>query len=559
LIEKAGETPRPLFALFSYLLPPETGGGNMSENSARKGLKLKETIDALTFSQIINIILLIALDAAVVWILGRLISLGYYPLGLAILVIAIFVNYVFLRKQAYPIRWMVIGLVLMALFTIYPILFTIWVSFTNYGEGHLITQEQAMDQILKIQYLPETGKAYSWTAFKTPEDEYALWLQDNEGVGYLATEGELFVDPQPGDYGIGEFDGNGIPETIEGYQRLNAILAATDSNLTNIRFGEADKTVQVRSPSEAAELLPLYIYDAERDAMIDQETGAVYQNIRGTFSGPNGAVIRPGFIETVQFSNFREFFVSPALQGPLVRIILWNFGFAFFSLLVNFGLGLLIAVIYNDEFFPLKKLIRSLLIVPYTVPALMTILIWRGMLNPELGVIDRWMEGLFGWAPPWFTDPWWAKIAIILVNLWLSYPYFMLISSGALQSIPKDYYDAAQVDGASSWQQFWQITMPLLMVAVGPLLISSFVVNFNNFNLIYLFNAGGPPMAGTPTPAGHTDILISYVYNLAFTASRGVNYGFAAAITIVIFLIVGAITLFQFRYTRMWEEVSENV
>jgi ABC-type sugar transport system permease subunit len=99
----------------------------------------------------------------------------------------------------------------------------------------------------------------------------------------------------------------------------------------------------------------------------------------------------------------------------------------------------------------------------------------------------------------------------------------------------------------------------LLLVAVGPLLIASFVFNFNNFNLIYLFNAGGPPMAGTPTPAGHTDILISYVYNLAFTASRGVDYGFAAAITIIIFFIVGAITLFQFRYTRMWEEVSENV
>jgi ABC-type sugar transport system permease subunit len=181
------------------------------------------------------------------------------------------------------------------------------------------------------------------------------------------------------------------------------------------------------------------------------------------------------------------------------------------------------------------------------------------MLNPELGVFDRMLESLFGWAPPWFTDQWWAKIAILLVNLWLSYPYFMLICSGALQSISEDYYAAAKVDGASSWQQFWNITLPLLMVAVGPLLVASFTFNFNNFNLIYLFNAGNPPMAGTPTPAGHTDILISYVYNLAFTGSRGVNYGFASAITIVIFFIVGIITLFQFRFTNMWEEVSENV
>ena len=181
------------------------------------------------------------------------------------------------------------------------------------------------------------------------------------------------------------------------------------------------------------------------------------------------------------------------------------------------------------------------------------------MLNPDIGVVSRVLESLFGWSPPWFTDQWWAKIAILLVNLWLSYPYFMLICSGALQSIPDEIYAAAKVDGASPWQTFWKITLPLLLVAVGPLLIASFTFNFNNFNLIYLFNAGGPPMAGTPTPAGHTDILISYVYNLAFSGSRGVNYGFASAITIIIFLIVGTITLIQFRFTRMWEKVGENV
>jgi ABC-type sugar transport system permease subunit len=464
-----------------------------------------------------------------------------------------------LRREAYPLRWMVVGLVLMTLFTIYPILFTIWVAFTNYGEGHLITKEQAVDQILDLTYLPETGRSYTWTAFRSADGEYALWLLDAEGNGYLALPGQPLSQPQPGEAGVGPLDENGIPESIEGYQKLNAILAATDNNLPNLRFGEEGRTVQIRSPREAGELLPRYVYDAEQDAMIDQQSGDLYRNIRGTFTATGGRQLRPGFVEDVGVTNFREFFVSPALRGPLVRIIAWNFGFAFFSLLLNFALGLAIAVLFNDPNFPFKKLIRSLLLIPYTVPALITILIWRGMLNPELGVIDRMLESVFGWAPPWFTDATWAKVAILLVNLWLSYPYFMLITSGALQSIPEDIYAAAQVDGASPWQQFWNITLPLLLVAVGPLLVASFTFNFNNFNLIYLFNAGGPPMAGTPTPAGHTDILISYVYNLAFAGSRGVNYGFAAAITIIIFFVVGAITLFQFRYTRMWEEVSENV
>ena len=134
-----------------------------------------------------------------------------------------------------------------------------------------------------------------------------------------------------------------------------------------------------------------------------------------------------------------------------------------------------------------------------------------------------------------------------------------LISSGALQSIPQEIYGAAKVDGTNIWQSFRFITLPLLLVAVGPLLLASYVYNFNNFNLIYLFLQGGPPIAGASTRAGHTDIMISYVYNLAFEGGRGQNFGLASAVTLLIFIVVIVITLIQFRYTQMWEEVSENV
>jgi arabinogalactan oligomer / maltooligosaccharide transport system permease protein len=531
----------------------------MSSIATQDNRKIKGSSKQPVLPRLLKLASLIILDSLIFWLIIRFFSLGYYPLVAVFLIITIFVNVVILRKEAYPIRWMVVGLVLMALFTIYPIFFTVWVSFTNYGESHLITKKQAMDQILNYKYLPEAGKAYTWTAFKSPEGEYALWLIDSDGTGYLATTGEILTQPKPGESGIGELDDKGIPKTIEGFKRLNAILAATDKNLKEILFGKAGKTIQVRSPSEAAELLPLYVYDSTQDAMINQETGVVYKNLRGTFTSSAGEQLRPGFFTPIGLTNFRNFFINPALRGPMVELITWNFAFAFLSLFLNFSLGLAIAIMFNDPHFPNKKLIRSLLIIPYTVPALITILIWRGMLNPELGVISHNLERLIGWSPPWFTNQWWAKIAILLVNLWLSYPYFMLICSGALQSIPPDIYEAALVDGARPWQQFRKITLPLLLVAVGPLLIASFVFNFNNFNLIYIFNAGGPPMPNTPTPAGYTDILISYVYNLAFSGSRGVDYGFAAAITIIIFVIVGVITLFQFRFTRMWEEVSENV
>ena len=256
----------------------------MSMSTSQDTPKTGIPASRMLLPRLIRLAILIAVDVTVIWFLNRLASLGYYPLAAAILIITIFVNVVLLRREAYPVRWMVLGLVFMALFTIYPIVFTVWVSFTNYGEGHLITEEQAIDQLLKAKYLPETGKAYSWTAFKSPGGDYALWLMDADGNAYLAKPGGVLTQPQPGESGIGELDSKGIPETIEGYQRLNAILAATDKNLTEIQFGEVGSTIQIRSPSEAAELLPLYAYDSDLDAMVSQETGVVYQNIRPCFS-----------------------------------------------------------------------------------------------------------------------------------------------------------------------------------------------------------------------------------------------------------------------------------
>jgi ABC-type sugar transport system permease subunit len=194
------------------------------------------------------------------------------------------------------------------------------------------------------------------------------------------------------------------------------------------------------------------------------------------------------------------------------------------------------------------------------MPAFISVLVWRGLLNEHLGVVNKAIETIFGVenGPRWFSDPMWVKLGILLIQLWLGFPYMMLITTGALQSIPGDIYEAARVDGANAFQQFRHLTLPLLLVAVGPLLIASFAFNFNNFTLIELFAQGGPPIS-PDTPAGHSDILITYTYALAFGSGRGADYGFASTISIVIFLIVATITFFNFRFTRQWEEISENV
>jgi arabinogalactan oligomer / maltooligosaccharide transport system permease protein len=182
----------------------------------------------------------------------------------------------------------------------------------------------------------------------------------------------------------------------------------------------------------------------------------------------------------------------------------------------------------------------------------MTALVWAGMLNREFGIVNRMLDA----SIPWLTDPTMAKVSILLVNLWLGFPYMFLITTGALQSIPSELREAAAVDGANAFSAFRRVTFPLLLISVAPLLIASFAFNFNNFNIIYLLTRGGPPIVGAQTPAGHTDILISYTYRLAFEAGRGQDLGFAAAISVIIFVLVAAFSAFSFRYTRSLEEIS---
>jgi ABC-type sugar transport system permease subunit len=504
-----------------------------------------------------RILVLIVIDVILLWFITRQAMLGNYVTVTIISVVAAMLSFILLYERAYPLRWMAPGLALLLVFSIYPNVLTIYVAFTNYGTGHLVTREQAINQIESRTYLPEGGFAYRWTAFKSADNEYALWLTDADGVGFLAYEDATVEEVVPGQGGVGELDGNGIPVSLEGFTRLNAIQAATDTNLQQLDFGDPEKPIKVRSPQEAAELRSLYVYDPESDTIIDQQTGTVYTPLQGTFTTNQGVVLVPGYRAEVGLDNFKEFILSPAFRGPLWSIISWNFLFPTLSVLSQFGLGLFIALVFNDQNFWGKKVVRSLLLLPQTIPSLITILIWKGMFNSEVGIINRGLFAMFGIAPEWLGDVWTARFVIVLIALWLGYPYFMLVSSGALQSISQEIYQAAKVDGATIWQQFRHITLPLLLVAVGPLLLASYVHNFNNFNLMFLI--GGPPIPNSPTPATSTDILISYVYKMAFEGGRGTRFGLASAITIGIFMIVAVLTLAQFRFTNMWEEVSENV
>jgi arabinogalactan oligomer/maltooligosaccharide transport system permease protein len=139
--------------------------------------------------------------------------------------------------------------------------------------------------------------------------------------------------------------------------------------------------------------------------------------------------------------------------------------------------------------------------------------------------------------------------------MWLTFPYMFLIVTGALTAIPAELLEAARVDGARATSAFRRITFPLLMVGIAPLLIGSFAVAFNNFNLIYLLTDGGPPIANASVPVGHTDILITFTFGLAYSQGVGQQFGLASALTVIIFLIVMLIAAYSFRFTRRLEEI----
>ncbi len=505
---------------------------------------------------------LAVIDALTLWFLPRMIRDQVWYLLALVLIITVGINIVFLKEEYYPLRWMSPGLALMFLMVVYPLFFTVYTAFTNYSDGHLLTKQQVIQVLEQQFYLPEGGESYRWTAFRSEDGRYALWLVAPGGKTYVAFPGQPLKPATPGRGDVGPADESGVPTHIGDLKRLDRISVIRFlPELEKLEFGAPPQVLKIRSLDEAAALKPRYVYDPQRDAIVDQKTGTVYyaDDHRGSFVSEDGEVLTPGYQVFVGFANFRRLFYSPALRGPFLKVFLWTIVFAAGTVFTTFALGLFLALVYNDPAVRGRKIIRSFLIVPYTIPSFISILVWRGLMNPHIGVINTNLEKLIGWAPPWFSSPTWARIGVLLVNLWLGYPYMMLISTGALQAIPEDLYEAAEIDGAGMWQRFRGITLPLLLISVGPLLISSFAFNFNNWNVIYLFNHGGPPMPGTPTPVGYTDILVTYTYRLAFASGGGGDYGYASAITIIIFLIVATITYFQFRYTRMWEEISENV
>lgn len=255
----------------------------------------------------------------------------------------------------------------------------------------------------------------------------------------------------------------------------------------------------------------------------------------------------------VGLQNYQDL-ITPnnPLAAVFIPTFLWTLTFAFLTTAVNYFAGLLLAVLLNNRNIKEAPLYRSLLIIPWAVPGLISLLAWQGLLNQSYGQVNAVLHLVGIGAVPWLVNPFWARVAILMVNLWASYPYMMTVCTGALQSIPEEIYEASAIDGATWWQKFRFISMPSVWRISLPLLIPSFAFSFNNFNTVFLLTGGGPARNSTPF-AGYTDILASAAYKMTLTYNR---YDYAATISVILFIIVGVISWANMQFTGAFKEVD---
>jgi len=227
------------------------------------------------------------------------------------------------------------------------------------------------------------------------------------------------------------------------------------------------------------------------------------------------------------------------------EILTWTLIWAFFATFTNYFLGMFVAMMINKKGIHLKKLWRTILVLTIAIPQFISLLYVSKMFAKN-GIVNGLLMDL-GWIAqplPFWENPTWARVTVIVINIWIGIPYLMLIATGILMNIPADLYESSRIDGANAWQQYTKITLPYMLFITGPYLLTSFTSNMNNFNVIYLLTGGAPTNAaasGAAGSVGYTDLLITWLFKITMGADS--QYYLASVIGILVFLVVAAITL----------------
>jgi maltose/maltodextrin transport system permease protein len=440
-------------------------------------------------------------------------------------------------------RYVLPGVFAVAVFIVLPMVYTVAISFSNYSSEHLLSLQRSTAVLLSRKESTEQGLDFTVHA---RAGQIRLRLRDDDGRALESAWLTLSSQPQRVELQVVEApagsDGAalGLRELVALSDGLAALILVTPEGLsysqTSLhRFNQSQPSF---------ESLPDGRLRRTRDGVEWQANTS-----SGFWESADGQRLHPGFRAMVGWDNYRRMFTEERFLQPFLRVLGWTVSFATLNTALTFALGLFFAVALNWNALRGRAYYRLLLFLPYAVPAFISIPVFRGLFNENLGEINLILEQLFQIRPGWFSEATLARSMVLIVNTWLGYPYMMILAMGLIKAIPEELYEASALAGAGPLTNFFRITLPLIVRPIAPLLVASFAVNFNNLTLIALLTEGAPDYLDTQVPVGATDLLASYTYRIAFD-DGGQNYALACAISTIVFLIVATLAIVNLRLFR---------
>lgn len=268
--------------------------------------------------------------------------------------------------------------------------------------------------------------------------------------------------------------------------------------------------------------------------------------------------IPPGSsVNWVGLENYIDMFGGDATwASSFGRIALWTLIWGACATGTSYFAGMVMAVILNEAKIKIKPLFRAIFILPYAIPSILSMMVWKNLLNGSNGTVNRTLRAIGildqGEAIGWLSDSNMARFTCILINLWQGFPYFMMLIAGQMTAISADIFEAAAIDGANKVQIFKSITLPMVLYQTIPLIIMSFTFNINNFGVIFFLTGGAPTVnSTTTTKAGATDIIVTWIYKLTMD---DMNYKYASVLAMVVFVVLTPFAIFNFKNTKSFKE-----
>jgi len=507
---------------------------------------------------LVKVVFLGMVAAVAIWLIPLLVHFEMWVWLGVVIAATVAVFAIYLTKRFIPAKYIFPGTFFLCVLLIVPVGMTVNYSFTNFSDGARGSQEAAVRSIIgnSVVQTPDSPiyNLTIGTRASVAEGPFTFFLVDRADPDGPVQHGSA-------DEGLTDFDGatvvDGRVTAADGYTILTPreINAAFDAILETVVLVDDSSAIRVQGINTAFQGRATLEYDEESGTIRNLDTGETYQpglvgNSYFFVDSEGNRAFTQSWLQHIGWDNYARLLGDQNIRSQFLDAFVWTVVFATGSVFLTFIVGFFLAVTLNDPRLRFRRTMRSFLLLPYAVPGFISILVWASFFNRDFGLINETL----GISLNWLGDPVLAKIAILLTNTWLGFPYMFIVCTGALQSIPGDVKEAAEIDGATGLQRTFRVTMPLLLVAVAPLLVASFAFNFNNFNLIQLLTRGGPFQLGQFT-RGSTDILISMVYRIAFGGS-GADFGFASAVSVSLFIITGIIAAMQFRLTRRLEDIA---